>query len=694
MDLQKLLNEMTLEEKIGQCVQLSGEYFGMNGEITGPLEGYELSDEQIFSAGSVLGVTGAASVRKLQTAYLEKSRLKIPLMFMADIVHGYETIFPIPLAMSSSFDPKLIQKTAEVTAKESYAAGCHVTFAPMVDVARDARWGRVLEGNGEDYRLSSLFAKAYVEGFQSTGIANKDTLIACVKHFAAYGAVESGREYNTVDMSERVLREFYLPPYKAALDAGAMMVMTSFNTINSIPATVNKWLMRDVLRGEYNFKNVVISDWGAVKEPIAHGVCKDLDDAGIKAMIAGCDIEMSSPCYFVGLKKAVETGVLAEAIIDEATLRILQMKKDLGLFENPFRGCDEEREKAIILSEEHQQVALEAALNSIVLLQNNHNVLPLMKKTKLAIVGPNAMERELNGGWSWRGHADNNLLLCEVLKAEFEILYVGERFFTDQVKHADYIIYAGGEKQDMSGEAHSRSDITLPFNQAQELEELAKLNLPIIFINYSGRPIAMTDMYQNVEAIVQAWFLGTMTNQAVGQVLTGAYNPSGKLTISFPRNVGQCPIFYNVNNTGRPYSPENVEYVSKYIDVENDPLFVFGHGLNYGNVEITNISQPEIVNEQISFEVTCMNKSERPTTEVLQVYFRDLVADVVRPVQELIKFEKITVEPNEQITSKFVIEYSELAYVNLNNEYQIDAGEIKFMVGFASNMTTEFLIEI
>lgn len=682
MNIENLIKEMTLDEKIGQCVQLPGNYFDKNGELTGPLEGYELTDDQIFMCGSTLGISGSAEIRKAQSFYLEKSRLKIPLLFMADVVHGYETMFPIPLAIACSFDPMQARKVAEYSAIESYSNGLHVTFSPMVDIVKDARWGRVMESNGEDTKLGVDFAKAYVEGYQGTSLDQKNTIASCVKHFVGYGAAEAGREYNTVDMSERVLRQEYLQPFQSAIDAGCKLLMTSFNTVNSVPASVNKWLLTQLLRDEMGFEGLIISDWTSIKECIAHGVCSDLADAGVQAFDAGCDIEMSSPCYYEGVKKAIEEGVISIEALDRAVLKVLSLKQELGLFENPYRGCDEPNK---VLSDEHKQAALEVAQQSIVLLKNEDSILPIDKSKSIAIVGPNCSELDLNGSWTWKGHLDNNITLQQALQ-DYNVVFCGNVYTYRDIEHAEIVIYAGGEKSNMVGEAASRASITLPFNQEHEIEELANRNKQIVFVNYSGRPIDLSNIINKTSAIVQAWFLGTMTNQAVASVLSGDVNPSGKLAMSFPASGGQCPIYYNHLRTGRPYQKLNEPYKSRYMDIDNEPLFPFGHGLNYSNIQISQIEHGEkiSVDATLKISINLENSSNVTGTEVVQVYINDKVATVARPVKELVAYQKVEIAANNVEHIDFEICLDDIKYVGLDNKQCIESGDLTLMIGLDS----------
>ncbi|GAB2567660.1 glycoside hydrolase family 3 N-terminal domain-containing protein [Gracilibacillus alcaliphilus] len=713
--LQPLLDQMTLQEKIDQLVQLATPFFkGAKdaGEITGPMLSMNIKEGNIQNAGSVLGASGAANIRAIQAKHLEENRLNIPLLFMSDVVHGYKTIFPIPLAIGCSWNTDLAEESARIAAKESAVSGIHVTFAPMVDLVRDPRWGRVMESTGEDPYLNGEFAKAQVRGFQGDQLKeSKEHVAACVKHFAAYGAAEGGRDYNTVNMSDRQLQEMYLPAYKAAIDEDCRMVMSSFNTVDGIPATANQHLMNGILRQEWGFDGVMISDWGAVKELIPHGVAADKAEAAAKALRAGTDIEMMTDCYTSHLQELVETGVIEESLIDQSVLRILQLKDDLGLFENPYRGADPELEKQIVLSEQHRKVAKQVALESCVLLKNEQ-VLPLTKTQKVALIGPFADSGDILGQWSWQGSKEDAVTLrqgfanqlqqepfvakgseIEAITAAFveEALIIGEQ--------ADVLVVALGEDATMSGEAGSLTDIQLPEAQLTLLENLATLNKPIVTVIFNGRPLDLHGVIEHSDAVVEAWFPGTEGGNALADLLYGEQNFSGKLTMSFPNRVGQIPVYYNHYNTGRPKDAADaqVRYVSQYLDSPNGPLFPFGYGLSY-----TTFSYQEPVlsthqltkDETLTITVKVKNTGHTSGKETVQLYVQDLVGEVVRPVKELKAFEKVSLQPGEEKEVQFTLTEAQLRYFHADMSYSSDPGSFKVLVGPNSQETASQLFTL
>ncbi|REK65647.1 MAG: beta-glucosidase BglX [Cohnella sp.] len=701
--LLSLLRQMTLDEKIAQMLQLATPFFkgaDDEGMITGPMAQMGVSEQQVQNAGSVLGLSGARQVINIQQAHLNHNRLGIPLLVMSDIVHGFKTIFPVPLAIGCSWDPELAEKSAEIAAREASVSGVHVTYAPMVDLVRDPRWGRVMESTGEDPYLNSLFARAFVRGFQGKNLTeDTDRVAACVKHFAAYGAVEAGRDYNTVDLSERQLREYYLPAYKAALDEGCEMVMTSFNTVDGIPASGNRWLLRKLLREEWGFNGVVISDWGAVKELIPHGVAADEAEAAYKAVRAGVDIEMMTPCYVRHLAKLVENGDVEERLIDEAVLRILRLKQKLGLFENPFRGADPQREREIVFCEAHRAVSRELAAKSCVLLKND-NVLPLSKEQRIALIGPFARSGDILGSWSWQGSQEDAVSLYEGMasKTEASRLLVAEgcgvetRGTEEQrsealaaAREADVIVLALGEHSGMSGEASCRADIRLPQAQLELIQELKPLNKPTVAVLFNGRPLDLHGLVDEVDAVLEAWFPGSEGGAAVADLLFGEARPSGRLTMSFPYSVGQVPVYYNAYNTGRPHVPDAPDhYVSKYLDIPNEPLFPFGFGLTYTTFEYgePRLSADEMTEDRpLTVSVRVTNTGPLPGEEVVQLYIRDLAGDVVRPIKELKDFRKISLEPGETAEVAFTISERQLRYYHSDLTYASDAGEFRVYVG-------------
>ncbi|WP_312499070.1 beta-glucosidase BglX [Enterococcus sp.] len=696
--LTALLSEMTIEEKIDQLLQLAAAFYSDKAEEkTGPMSDLGLTQENINNAGTTLGVSGAREAIRVQNDYIKNNRLNIPTILMADIIHGFRTIFPIPLALGSSWDVQAAEQMAEVSAKEAAVSGLHVTFSPMVDLVRDPRWGRVMESTGEDAYLNGRFAEAFVKGYQGDDLTNdRHRVAACVKHFAAYGAAIGGRDYNTVNMSERQLRESYLPGYKAALDAGAKLVMTSFNTVDGIPATANRWLFRDVLRKEFGFEGVVISDWGAIIEIIAHGAAENEKQAAELAIKAGVDIEMMTTCYTDHLQELIEEGTVDEALLDEAVLRILTLKNELGLFENPYRGADEAEEAAVVLSDDHRLIAKDIAKKSMVLLKNE-GILPFKKQEKIAIVGPGAQSRDLLGAWSWQGKQEEVVNLVEGAEAIGAKIIFGSEAFDyfepseeaiqeaiDLVKQADKVVLALGEQEWMSGEAASRSDIRLPEAQQQLFKTLLQHNKNIVVTLFNGRPLDLHAIDQ-AQAIVEAWFPGTEGGSALAEILWGQYNPSGRLSMSFPETVGQVPIYYNTDNTGRPYekAPEE-KYVSKYLDVSNYAKYPFGFGLSFSAVSYDNlhIDTAQIdAHQTATVSITVKNEGKQSVTETVQLYVRDMVGEVVRPVKELKDFQQVVLAAGEAKEVTFTINESQLRYVHSNQQWASDTGEFKIMVG-------------
>ena len=592
-ELLELVNKMTLEEKVGQLVQVAGETFLMDDidTTTGPLKNLNLSNEMLYHVGSILNVVGSEKIRKIQDEYLLKSRLKIPLLFMADVINGYRTVFPIPIAQGCSWSPEVVYDCTRVSIKEAGAAGTNVNFSPMVDLVRDSRWGRVMESvGGEDPYLGEVFAKTMIEAYQGEDISKLGNAAACVKHFAAYGAGEGGRDYNTVDMSEKEFRQYYLPAYQSAIQNGAEMIMTSFNTINGIPATVNQWLLRDVLRKELGFQGIVISDYSAIEETINHGVCKDKKEAAYKAIMAGVDIDMMSSVYANNLKELVEEGKVPEEILNESVLRVLTLKNKLGLFENPYGNTDEERERKVLKSKENLAEARRLSAETFVLLKNDKQALPLEKNKKIALIGPYGDNIAILGSWSMFSDKSKIRTIKEVLEEEMgkeNVLYAKgseilrekeinqilsadggniihieneeekEKAYLEQAievaNQSDVIVLAIGEHYRQSGEACSRANIEISQIQQNLLNELAKLKKTIVTILFNGRPLVLKSIAEKTDALLDVWFPGTEGAEAIIDVIFGRVNPSGKLNMSFPQATGQCPIYYNHYNTGRPH---------------------------------------------------------------------------------------------------------------------------------------------
>lgn len=693
-----LIEQMTIKEKINQLLQLAAAFYSDKAEEkTGPMTEMGLNQATIDTAGTTLGISGAKEAIRVQKTYMENHRLHIPTLLMADIIHGFRTIFPIPLALGSTWDEQAIEEMAEISAKEAAVSGLHVTFSPMIDLVRDPRWGRVMESTGEDAYLNGKLAAAMIKGYQGTNLKeDTERIAACVKHFAAYGGALGGRDYNTVDMSERQLREQYLPGYQAGLAAGAKLVMTSFNTVDGIPATGNKWLFREILREEFGFNGVVISDWGAIQELIPHGVAKDKKQAAELAIKAGVDIEMMTTCYPEYLEELIDEGTISEELIDEAVLRILQLKNDLGLFENPYRGADEAKEKALVLSQTHREKAKEIARKSIVLLKNEA-ILPFRSQEKVAIVGPGADSQDILGAWSWQGQKQEAVSLITGAQALETNLLIGKEVFdyfdpTEQAvteaiglaKKADKVVIALGETDWMSGEAASRSDIRLPEKQLEFFEQLAEVNPNVVVTIYSGRPLDLNGISQ-AKAIVQAWMPGTEGGNALAEILWGYYNPSARLSMSFPETVGQVPVFYNSDSTGRPYdSAPNEKYVSKYLDVGNDPKYPFGFGLSYTQFAYSDLQVEQTwfdAQTPLKISVSVKNVGSMPGEETVQLYIRDLIGEVVRPVKELKDFKKIWLEPNEEKLVRFELTEAMVRYVHSDQKRRSEGGKFTIMVG-------------
>lgn len=720
--LRSLLDQMTLQEKIGQLVQLDGGCFGAGDVVTGPMAKLGVTQTDVDVCGSVLNVLGAEKVRAIQDTYLQRSRLKIPLLFMADVIYGYQTCFPIPLALGATWDPDLIRSDYELIAREASADGCMVTFSPPVDIVRDARWGRCLEMPGEDPVHTARFAKAMVEGFQNDWDTSH-SIASCVKHFAAYGAPEAGREYNTVDMSERRLRQDYLPGYKAAIDAGAVMVMTSFNTIDEIPSTANKWLLCDVLRKEWGFDGITITDYAAIKELIYHGVAADEREASALAMSATVDIDMKTVCYAHQLEPLVKDGVLDENQIDTACMRVLRLKNQLGLFEDPYRGCSVERRNSEACSPDKLAAARKTCNEAMVLLKND-GVLPLAKRgQKIALIGPYADSQDIIGMWAIHAKREHSVTVraamaqmlgedsfvvakgCEMLDdyrvlGEFASIPAFNASLTDQATpevleaealtaaaQADVIIMALGEHMLQSGEAGARTDITLPAQQKELLHKVRTANpgKPLVLVLFNGRPLALSDVLTDCDAILEAWFPGTAGGQSVCDVLFGDCNPSGRLSISFPHNVGQLPLYYAQFSTGRPEGgSHNGRFVSKYLDCPNTALFPFGYGLSYHTAEYGAVSLDKPVltgDETITASITVKNTGAVPGIETVQLYLRDLVGSVVRPIKELKDWQKVSLAPGESKTVAFTITEKMLRFYNKDITYKSEPGAFKIFIG-------------
>lgn len=700
-----LLKQMTLDEKIGQMSQ-----FSCNWDVTGAI----MPDDyrkylRKGMVGSILNGYTVAGIRRLQSEALEHSRLKIPVLFGYDVVHGYRTIFPIPLGESCTWDPELMRQSAAIAAEEAAAGGINWTFAPMVDITRDPRWGRVMEGAGEDPYLGSLIARARVEGFQGGDLGSTKTVLACTKHFAAYGAAEAGRDYNTTDMSEHTLREVYLPPFRATVEAGVGSLMASFNEIGGIPATANRHLMTDILRGEWGFGGVLVSDYTGINELVPHGIAADEKEAGEKALNAGIDMDMTGAVYLKYLRRSLDEGRVSLRQIDDAVRRILRQKFLLGLFDDPYRYLDSLRERETLGKPEFRAKAREIAVRSIVLLKNDGGVLPLDPSSRMtvALVGPMFSERaSLNGAWAGSGVREESVTLLEGLTKRYArtavrfITAAGCDLTTDDrsgfaeavtaARRADIVVAAMGEHYDWSGETASRSDITLPGAQRDLLRALEATGKPVVLVVLSGRPLDLSWEHAHLEAIVEAWYPGTTAGDAIADVLSGDYNPSGKLTMSFPRSAGQIPVYYNHKNTGRPAAPGQTGrcYRSNYLDIVNEPLYAFGHGLSYTTFEI---SEPTLDRDtfsaggRITASARVSNTGGRDGEVVVQLYIRDVAASVTRPVKELKGFQKIALRKGEVQTVTFEVSEREIAFLNADFVRRPEAGEFRLWIAQSSD---------
>lgn len=700
-----LLKKMTIEEKVGQLNQYTGD-----NQATGPITINPNKQAEIKAGliGSMLNVIGTKYTRGYQELAMQ-SRLKIPLLFGQDVIHGYKTTFPLPLAEAASWDLAAIELGARVAATEAAASGIHWTFAPMVDIARDPRWGRVMEGAGEDTYLGSKIAYARVKGFQGNKLGDLNSVMACVKHFAAYGAGVGGRDYNSVDMSERMLLETYLPPFKAALDAGAATFMNSFNDINGIPATGNAHLQRDILKGKWNFQGFVVSDWGSIGEMVAHGYSKDLKEAAYSAITAGSDMDMESNAYRKNLAELVKEGRVSIDLVDDAVRRILRKKFELGLFDDPYKYSDPKREEKALSNPEHRKAALEMAEKSIVLLKNENQTLPISKSTKtIAFIGPMVKEYKANMGfWAvelpevnydkwvvsqWDGLQNKVGKNTKLLYAKgCEVTGDNKDGFAEAVataKQADVVILSVGERHDMSGEAKSRSDIHLPGVQEDLIKAVMATGKPVVVLINAGRPLVFNWTADNVPAIMYTWWLGTEAGNAIANVLFGDYNPSGKLPMTFPREVGQVPIYYNHFSTGRPAKDENsTNYVSAYIDLKNSPKFPFGYGLSYTTFDYSGLklsSNKIKSNETIKVSFQLKNTGKVAGEEVVQLYLKDKFGSVVRPVLELKDFQKLKLNAGESKTIEFTIDKEKLSFYNNKLEWVAEPGDFEVMIGASS----------
>lgn len=706
-----LLGIMTVEEKLGQLTQYTGQW-----SVTGPTvpQGGE-ADIRAGRVGSFLNIVGADVTRNVQRIAVEESRLGIPLIFGHDVIHGYRTIFPVPLAEAATWNPELVEKSARIAAREASSAGVHWTFAPMVDLARDARWGRIVEGSGEDPYLGAVMAAARVRGFQGTDLSADSTLIATAKHFAAYGGAEAGRDYNTVDISERTLREMYLPPFRAAVDAGVQSLMSAFNEIGGVPATASHFLFTEILRDEWGFDGMVVADYTAVRELIEHGVAADSTQAGILALTAGVDMSMVDGIYATKLPAVAGTEALPMEVIDRAVERVLRTKHRAGLFDNPYQYSDADREARTLLAPSHRDFAREIAGQSVVLLKND-GVLPLSRGLQtIAVVGALAADSlSALGSWAALGRADEAVSILNGLRRAYpdsEILYepgyrpasgsfaeiiatmldsdtTGFESAIEIVRRSDAVVLVVGEHREMTGEAASRVDIGLPGAQLLLAKQVlaAAGDRPVVVVLANGRPLAIPYLAENAPAIVESWYLGTETGNAVADVLLGEVNPSGKLPVTFPRSAGQAPIYYNHRPTGRPPSPTE-KYTSKYLDESWTPLYPFGYGLSYTTFVIDNLKvEPSQLRSGGSTTVTVdvRNTGDVAGAEVVQLYVRDEVASVTRPVKELKGFERVELDPGEAETVSFTITPDMLAFWGEEGGWTTEPGTFEVYVGSSS----------
>lgn len=711
-----LMSKMTLEEKIGQLNLSTG---------GGGIAGGPSAMDSLLAKGMV-GATGGftiQAIRHSQEAAL-KSRLKIPLLFGMDVIHGYKTVFPIPLGLSCIWNPELIEKSARIAATEASANGISWTYSPMVDIARDPRWGRIAEGSGEDPYLASQIASAMVKGYQGDDLSKNNTILACVKHFGLYGAAEAGRDYNTVDMSRLTMLQFYLPPYKAAFDVGAGSAMSSFNVIDYVPATGNKWLLTDLLRSQWGFKGFVVSDYNSIGEMNQHGL-GDIPSVSAKALKAGLDMDMATNGYITHLKKLLQEGKVTQKDIDLACRRVLEAKYKLGLFEDPYRYINEERIKTDVLTPESMETARDISRKSIVLLKNNNQLLPLKKAGTIAVIGPLANSKiDMLGTWAFMGDVNKVITAVEgignALSNKGRVIYAKGSSFTDDpyllknsagfgfgpraqadttsnlvllksaldsAGKADVIIAVLGEQATWSGEAASRADIGLPECQRNLLKSLLSTNKPVVLVLMSGRPLTIPWENANVPAIIEAWHGGTQAGNAVADVLFGDYNPSGKLTSTFPQSVGQIPLYYNHLNTGRPMNPKD-KFTSKYLDISNDPLYPFGFGLSYTKFEYSDISVNKSQlkgTDVLTVNVTITNSGKFSGEETVQLYINDPVASISRPVKELKGFKKVFLQPGEKKEISFNVSPEDLKFYNSDLKYDWESGDFNIFIGTNSS---------
>lgn len=699
MDLKKLINNMTLEQKLAQISQYNANclHIGAKGEVTGPAQELALKKEEISAVGSTLNFVGSAEMLPIQKEHLANDPNQIPMLFMQDVVHGYRTIYPIPLALGASFDAELVEECCAMATVEMSTGGVHVTFAPMVDLVRDPRWGRCMETTGEDPYLNSEMARAMVRGFQKSG-----KVAACVKHFAAYGQAEAGLDYNTTDMSERTLRDFYLPAYKAAVDEGVEMVMTSFNILNGVPSSGNKWLVKDILRDEWGFDKIVISDYNAFREMQIQGFCETGKDCAEKAMQATSDIEMMSTCYLQNIPQLLKDGKITESQIDDAVLRVLLLKEKLGLLENPYLYANEEKEQQVCLSEKHREIARRAAEKCAVLLKNE-GVLPFNKSVakRIAVIGPFA-DRVMLGNWCCYGKEKDGVSVFKGIKnllCEAEVFYAKgceEKInatdcgkvmeAVELAKSCDAVVLCAGEDSQMSGESMSRAELRLSKAQQCLIREVVKVNGNTAVVLFNGRPLVLTDILDDIPALVEAWQPGTEGGNAIARLLFGAVNFGGKLTMTFPRSEGQIPIYYNSYRTGRGHEGP---YGTWYQDMSKTPLFAFGYGLSYTKFLVSEpqINALEMSNgQEIIVSVDVQNVGGMEGEEVLQLYICDEHASLARPKKELKAYKKILLKSGEKRKVSFTITKDMLKFWTMNRKFECESGWFSVWLSNSSNV--------
>jgi beta-glucosidase len=714
--IDELMSKMTQEEKVGQLNLVS-----VGFDVTGPIVSQNVEEKIINgNVGGVFNTFTPIAVKKLQEMAVTKTRLKIPLLFGYDVIHGHRTIFPIPLGVAASWDLAAIEKSARVAGDEASADGLNWVFSPMVDIARDPRWGRIAEGAGEDTYLGSRVAEAMVKGYQGNGIGQNNTVLACVKHFALYGGALAGRDYNPVEMSERTMYQEYLPPYKAAIDAGAATVMTSFNDINGVPAAVNEWLIDDLLRKQWGFTGMVVTDYTALNELVAHGVAVDEADAAAQALKAGNDMDMVGEVFLNNLNKHIKEGKVSMDDLNAACRRILEAKYKLGLFQDPYRFVNDDRAKQVLLSKQNRDFARDVARKSIVLLKNAKNTLPLKTTGSIALIGPLAKnQRDMIGNWSGAGdwqqavsveqgirngqkgiqinyakgaNVTDDKTLIQRLNAHGGNLEIdnssAEEMISEAVevaKRSDVVVAVVGESQGMTGEAASRADISLPGRQLDLLKALKAIGKPLVIVLMNGRPLTLPWEDQNADAIVETWFSGTEAGNAITDVLFGLHNPSGKLPSTFPQHLGQVPLFYNHKTTGRPYGNDMLDkYKSRYLDVSNEPLYPFGFGLSYTTFSYgeVGLSATEITpNDKLTVKCRVTNSGSKAGEEVVQLYVRDLVGSVTRPVKELKGFQKVMLQPGESKEITFTLTAKDLSFYKRDMSFGTEPGKFYVFVG-------------